>query len=385
MTDVPQSAVPDEAEQLARWCQLLPELEDAAAAGGWLGELRAQAAIVAAGGPASDAFRTLGFNRDPPRRRFPRPAPAGGPHRGLPMPDRPLWPVGGQNGGRPGAGLPDIRDQADAEDRGMTAFLTGLGGKIAERWLSLLLLLALLYGAAVLCAAWLPYENGLDKGLLADHAKDYLKTCNGRPYAVAVLVVLVLLAVAGLGVLARFAAILVGRACLGPWPRPLAPLTPRLTERRRRRVPNGLERYRPACPTAAADRVRLIDERLDAEYGLRAALLWPRLWLPLSPDVRAPIQASAQAYTAATALAGWGLLYLALGPFWWPSLLIGAAEYATAAVRLRSAIDVFAELVESAVDTHQPAPAAAFSLTLANGSITPAQGADVTDRLNKGA
>ncbi|WP_405940843.1 hypothetical protein [Streptomyces sp. NBC_00207] len=145
----------------------------------------------------------------------------------------------------------------------MAAFLTGLGGKIAERWLSLLP--ALLYGAAVLCAAWLPYENGLDKGLLADHAKDYLKTYNGRPYAVAVLVVLVLLAVAGLGVLARFVAILVGRACLGPWPRPLAPLTPRLTERRRRRVPNGLERYRPACPTAAADRVRLIDERLDAE------------------------------------------------------------------------------------------------------------------------
>ncbi|CAL9675561.1 hypothetical protein SUDANB105_07855 [Streptomyces sp. enrichment culture] len=267
----------------------------------------------------------------------------------------------------------------------MTAFLNGLGAKLAERWVSLLLLPGLLYGAAVLCAAWLSHDHALDERLLADHAENYLKSYGGRPYAAAVLAVLVLLAVAGLGLLARFAAFLVGRAWLGPWPRPLTPLTNRLTERRRRRAPDGLERYRPARPTAAADRVRLIDERLDAEYGLRAALLWPRLWLLLSPDVRAPIQATADSYTAATTLAGWGLLYLVLGPLWWPSLLIGAAMCATAAVRLRSAIDDFAVLVESAVDTHQPALAAAFSLTLANGSISPAQGADVTDRLNKGA
>ncbi|CAL9675555.1 hypothetical protein SUDANB105_07854 [Streptomyces sp. enrichment culture] len=61
MNHVPRSSVPDETEHLARWCRLLPELENAAAVGGWLDELRAQAAIVAAGGPASEAFRALGF------------------------------------------------------------------------------------------------------------------------------------------------------------------------------------------------------------------------------------------------------------------------------------------------------------------------------------
>jgi hypothetical protein len=105
-------------------------------------------------------------------------------------------------------------------------------------------------------------------------------------------------------------------------------------------------------PTWIGDRLRAADERIHHTYRLDVSAAWPRLWLLIPETARTELTAAHDSYTAAARLAGWGLLYLAVGAWWWPALVIAAATEITAWIRARAATTVLADLVETTVDLY---------------------------------
>lgn len=271
----------------------------------------------------------------------------------------------------------------------MNSFLTELGKRLAEKWLSFLVLPGLLYLTVAACALTLSHRDPFDLGLLVREAEHAAGPLADRPFALALTVASLLLAATGVALVAQLAAGVIAQAWAGPWPWWLRPLTEYLTHWRQGRAalssPSILERYQPARPTRIADRLRLIDERIDVEYGLRASLVWPRLWLLMSAERRTPIEVSRTQFQQATVLAGWAMLYLALGTVWWPVALAGVVALLTAVRPARAATASFAVLVESAVDIHQKLLAEACGVHLGEGYITRMDGAVIMHRLNKGA
>ncbi|WP_424891646.1 hypothetical protein [Streptomyces sp. XH2] len=271
----------------------------------------------------------------------------------------------------------------------MGGFLTHLAEKLAEKWLSLLVLPGLLF-LAVASSAHL-----LDQGAPFDHRPLTAALRHAAPRlhdpAFAVLASAgVLLAAAAAGLAARCLAVLVLQVWTGPWPSWARSLDRAITRNRRGRAerspaPPAVTRYLPARPTRIADRLRLADDRVYAEYGLRIVLVWPRLWLVLPSEQRAPLDAARGAFTDAAGLTAWGLLYLPLGLAWWPAGLAGLAVVAAGVRQGRAGAAAFADLAEAAVDVNQQLIAGLFGLALRDGRITPDDGARVNDRLNKGA
>ncbi|MFE5869257.1 hypothetical protein ACFQ6V_11455 [Streptomyces roseifaciens] len=273
----------------------------------------------------------------------------------------------------------------------MGGFLTHLADKLAEKWLSLLVLPGLLFLATASCAHVLPHGDPFDHQPVVSALRRIGPSLHdSAPALVAFALAGLLLAAAGVGLTARCLATLVQRVWAGPWPSWAGPLDLALTRRRRTRAerspaPPAVTRYLPARPTWIADRLRLVDDRVHAEYGLRIALLWPRLWLALPPEQRAPIEAARAAFADAAALTAWGLLYLPLGLAWWPAALIGLVVVGAGVHRGRCGAASFADLAEASVDVNQQLIADLFGRTPQDGRITPDDGARINDRLNKGA
>ncbi|WP_058043070.1 hypothetical protein [Streptomyces roseifaciens] len=271
----------------------------------------------------------------------------------------------------------------------MGGFLTHLADKLAEKWLSLLVMPGLLFLATASCARVLPHSDPFDHQPVVT-ALRHLRPSLHDPALVALALAGLLLAAAGVGLAARCLATLVQQVWAGPWPSWTGPLDRALTRRRRSRAerspePPAVTRYLPARPTWIADRLRLVDDRVHAEYGLRIALLWPRLWLALTPEQRAPIEAARVAFADAAALTAWGLLYLPLGLAWWPAALIGLVAVGAGIHRGRCGAASFTDLTEASVDVNQQLIADLFGRTLQDGRITPDDGARINDQLNKGA
>ncbi|WP_367139035.1 MULTISPECIES: hypothetical protein [Streptomyces] len=271
----------------------------------------------------------------------------------------------------------------------MGGFLTHLAEKLAEKWLSLLVLPGLLF-LAVASSAHL-----LDQGAPFDHRPLTAALRHAAPRlhdpAFAVLASAgVLLAAAGAGLVARCLAVFVLHVWTGPWPAWARLLDRTITRKRHCRAgrspePPAVTRYLPTRPTWIADRLRLADDRVHVEYGLRIALLWPRLWLALPPEQRAPLDSARRAFMEAAGLTAWGLLYLPLGLAWWPAGLAGLVAAAAGVRQGRAGAAAFADLAEASVDVNQQLIADLFGLSLRDGRITPDDGARVNDRLNKGA
>lgn len=92
--------------------------------------------------------------------------------------------------------------------------------------------------------------------------------------------------------------------------------------------------------------------RLDRDYRLGLATIWPHLWLAMPETARTEITAARESLAQATTLAGWGLLYLVVSALWWPGLLIAMAIMGTAWGRARTAADTYALLIEAAARLH---------------------------------
>ncbi|MGX9884497.1 hypothetical protein [Streptomyces sp. NPDC002276] len=300
----------------------------------------------------------------------------------------------------------------------MNTFLAELGKKVAERWLSLLVLPGALYLAVAAGAMVLRHGGWYDLGMLADHVNRIAARRRGIGQVVSTGAAL-LLGSAGVGLVAQSVGGGVARLWLAAG---RGPVGRRLTEQRRRNWRRAhqayrcvlLERYRrqqgwgeagdagplpdsarllvvrnriclvePDRPTWMADRMRAAGERVHQAYDLDLTAAWPRLWLCMPEASRAEIATAQAAFASTCRLAGWGVLYLVLAVWWWPAAVIAGAIVGTAWERGRAATAVLAELVESAVDLYGRDLAQALGLACPDG-FTPDHGATLTRMLRKG-
>lgn len=268
----------------------------------------------------------------------------------------------------------------------MNGLLAEIGRKLADRWLSALVLPGVLFVAAAGCGWWLGHPHALDTALLEDRTGGLGRRLDGRPAAVVLAAAGVLLGATAAGLAVQGIAAGVRRAWVARSPA-------RWVARRRRRAEAALAargrtvpaRYLPARATAVGDRFRLVDQRLDAQYGLAVSLAWPRLWLLLPDTATTALGDAATRYRASAETTAWGVLYLLLGTLWWPAALVGLLTAAVGHTRARSTSAALADLVESAVDVHQRLLADALGVPLPHGRITPTEGARINDILNKRA
>lgn len=302
----------------------------------------------------------------------------------------------------------------------MNAFFNELGKRLAERWLTLLVLPGLLFVATVYAASVLGQSHWYDLPLLRQRltalaVAPAARTTGGVVLAAAV----ALLAASAAAFIAQSCAFVMTRAWLGDWPRVLGLLSQALTARRKRCWQLAAQRYEvallakarqiqgsdsggeledttalnaarnrislepPQRPTWAGDRMASVAVRVDRAYDLDLVSAWPRLLLVLPDAAREELRAASERFDAASRLAGWSLLYLATAPWWWPGAVLGSTAALIAWVRSRSATDSYAELVEAAVDVHGGLLAQALGLG-GEGPLTPERGLTVRRRIRKG-
>ncbi|PWI18898.1 hypothetical protein DI272_35710 [Streptomyces sp. Act143] len=284
----------------------------------------------------------------------------------------------------------------------MTGFLAELGRKLAERWFTLLVLPGLAYLLVAAAAFKLGQRDWHDWHALWNGFAALTEGDADRQDALAVRAVLLVLAAvpvsAALGVVAQALAGPVERALCGPWPHPFAGLSARRTRRRadawstedtayrEHRDPeraarrNALSLIPPEHPTHLGDRLRAPAVRLRQEYGIDLATVWPRLWLLLPAATRDTLTEARTRLDTAFALGGWAVLYLPLALYWWPAAPVVLVTALVSRRRAAIAADVYADLVEAAVDLHLDR----LHSRLAEPRPSPQQGRALTERLRRG-
>ncbi|MFD8087399.1 hypothetical protein ACFV4F_37565 [Kitasatospora sp. NPDC059722] len=314
----------------------------------------------------------------------------------------------------------------------MGGLLATLSGKLAERWLSLLLLPGALFVSTVAAARMLGHGHALDLTLLVRQVKHWTTAMKvaGLPGLAVAMAALLLASVA-----AGLAAQALGSACeyvvlasrWETWPPPLRQLARRCVDRRRRRwereraayerewdaaarrtalaalsdPPAGtadpvpvrrdalldvayqrftrISEFEPQRPTWTGDRIHAVTVRLDRTYRLDLGVVWPSLWFTLPEAERTEINAAREALTRATTLAGWSLLYLLLTASWWPGLVIAGVTAATAWHRTRDAAATYAQLIEASTQLHARALARQLGICPEDEEcLTPETGWDLT-------
>jgi len=272
-------------------------------------------------------------------------------------------------------------------------FLSALGQKLAERWLTLLVLPGALFLAVGAAAHSLGHTHALDYHYLTERITDQARTSAAATLGgQVVLLGATLAASAAVGMAAQGLGSVVQRTTLAAdwrtWPRPLRLLAQACVYRRHARWTAATHRYRqqldadarvlarqqrhadpaprraahhammriaaeaPDRPTWSGDRVHGVAVRLERDHHLDLPALWPYLWLTVPETTRAEITAAEQAVTRATTLGGWALLYAPLSVWWWPAAPLAAALALTARYRLRRVIDTYAQLLEAVVRLH---------------------------------
>ncbi|WP_326690703.1 hypothetical protein OIE63_28630 [Streptomyces sp. NBC_01795] len=274
----------------------------------------------------------------------------------------------------------------------MGGLLTELGRKLAERWVSLLVLPGALYLAVVTTAPTLGHTHPFDLPRLADQLTAWANhPATGTGGGQAILLVAMLVGAAAAGLAAQALGSLLERLWLAAdwpaWPTPVRQLAAWNTARRRRtwiaaariwhrhrdeaaravtrghradpaarlaaeRAMTRVALEEPTRPTWSGDRLNAAAVRLERDHGIDLATTWPHLWLILPEESRAEITAARQALTRATTLAAWSLLYLPLTAWWWPAVLVTTTLALTAQSRTRTATDTYALLLEASTRLH---------------------------------
>jgi hypothetical protein len=296
----------------------------------------------------------------------------------------------------------------------VNAFLQELGQRLADRWLTYILIPGLLFAGAVLAASALGHAHALDAGMLVNILSSRLTAVQHRGNA-GLAVVLAVLALGSSG--AALAARLLGNCLQRLWlsagdrPVPGRLAAGRLAAGRLRRWEAAASRYAtavqdgadrvtvdllaakrnaialapPSRPTWIGDRLAAVDARLLAEYELDLSSAWPRLWLVLPDNTRADLRTAASSFDSACSLGGWAALYFADGLFWWPGLLVSIGCGLACVQRAREAAGTLADLIEAAVDLYTPVLCAAVHITAAEERLTPGLGRQLTRVFRKGA
>ena len=302
----------------------------------------------------------------------------------------------------------------------MTAFLAELGTKLADKWMTLLVLPGLIYLAVLAAGAELGQRRALDFLAL----RPAINRVAGQPAAgstgAIILAAVALLAAAaavalvanGLGQLAerawtatgdrwpasimverrqdrwdtadgkvQAATVALARAELleaeGPQ---VDELRQRLNQEIARR--SAINPTRPQRPTWIGDRLVAVDERVHARYGIDWAAIWPRLWLIMPDTARNELSAAGDAFSASARLAAWAVLYLPVAWLWWPAVLVTACLGLASWIRGRDRTVNLTDLIESAIDLYTRDLATQLGLT-ADGLLSRATGRTVTSIIRK--
>ncbi|MFI6299948.1 hypothetical protein ACIBEJ_50735 [Nonomuraea sp. NPDC050790] len=288
----------------------------------------------------------------------------------------------------------------------MSTVLDELGKKIAERWMTLLVLPGLLYVATLTAAVVLGQRLWYGTEQLVGRMEGLAGQLDGRPAALALLLLGIVLAAAAAGLLAQGLAGLTERIWTVSWSRgPARLLGDKLVERRARKwdaahkrflqaepaeahalaeVRNRIGLERPVLPARIGDRLRATQNRVWQHYGLDLATAWPRLWLVVDDATRQTVAAARRGFDTATTLAAWGALYAALAVVWWPGGVIGAVVIVTGARRGLRAAAQLADLVEAVVDLRHRDLARALGLLDEDAPYSTVVGRRITEQLRKG-
>lgn len=290
----------------------------------------------------------------------------------------------------------------------MSSFFTELAKKVAERWLSLLVLPGLLLVAAGWTSLLLGHGHALDVRALALGFARSGAVIARQPGATQALVVAgLLLASLAVGVVVQALTGPVRAAFVGHWPWVARRLASRLTRRRRARwqaivdrraeaPPEDVDRLavrankiamaQPDRPTWIGDRAQAVEQVAFNRYGLDLAFGWPRLWLVLPDTTRAEIEAAQGAFASAVVTSAWALPYLAVGAVWWPAALIALVIGVTGWSRARKAMATLADLTEASLDLYGRTLAIALGVAAADsiGPLAPEEGRRITGIVRKG-
>ncbi len=297
----------------------------------------------------------------------------------------------------------------------MNAFLAELGKQLVTRWTVALMLPGALFAGAVVLAHVLGQRHAVDLRALPVWLDGVTAApAAGRGAALLITVAAFLLGATAAGLAAQSVGVFVAWtwSLTGSVPvlRPLADRRRRRWERadaeaaeaerafladpadpaRRDRARRAIARRAAVClvaperPTWTGDRLHATDVRVHRSYGIDLATVWPRLWLVLPDEVRGELTAVQDRCASAARLAGWGVLYVVLGAFWWPALVVGLAILLTARYRSRLGVAVYADLVEAAVDLYGRKLAVQLGLSCP-GRLTGETGEQITAIVRKDA
>ncbi|PTH84390.1 hypothetical protein C9J60_31755 [Streptomyces sp. A244] len=294
----------------------------------------------------------------------------------------------------------------------MGSLLTDVGRRIADRWLSALVLPGLLLVGTTVVALLLGHGHALDARFLLRTLDGDISTMDGRPAAIGALIVGVGLASAAAGLVNQALAALIERVWLQQWPEKLR--RPFLTSRRARwqRADDEFESARslasapgrqtdldrlaarrsrigvePPChPTWIGDRISAADHRVWSQYRIDLVSAWPRLWLIVPDAVRTEVSGARDRFDAATRLTAWALPYAVLGLLWWPAALVASVTVVAGWQRGRSTAADLADLAEAVVDLYGHDLASALHIEAPTGHpLSHATGLRITEQLRKGA
>ena len=297
----------------------------------------------------------------------------------------------------------------------LTKFGESLGGKLAERWLTVSGTAPFAFAAAGL-AAWL-VNHGPDAGWRRLQA---FVAGLSAPLLV-VLVVVGVLALGAAGAVVAQLATPALRLLEGYWPRPLHPMASGLVNRACKRRAEAVETIRslgPAVntgnatsaqvqqvaraeavrrripsdrvlvqPTGLGNLLRAAESRSWERYGLDAVVTWPSLWLVLPDSARAELAEARSRVDRAVVGLVWCLL-VAVWAVWTVWAVPAAALAAAAALQwwVRPAVSSFGDLVEAAFHTHRFALYAALRLPPpSNAGEEQGRGRTVTEYLRRGS
>jgi hypothetical protein len=286
----------------------------------------------------------------------------------------------------------------------MTSFFGELGKRLAEKWISTLLLPSLLLVAVAGVGAAMGQSVEIVR--LVTAADGWFRALGGLPGTSQVLLLgVLLLACSGIGLTVRAMSGLTQRLWLGVWGRPAQPVCDRLVERRRRRWDaaddaagtvdqdtqfhraaarrNAIALARPSRPTWMGDQLAAVEARLHHQYGADLESWWPRLWLVVDDSTRNELRAARSAFDAAALHASWAVGYLVVAIAWWPAAVIAAGVWTTGWLRGRAAVRTYATLVESAVDVNKAALARRLELLRDEETFSSEAGHRVTAVLRK--
>lgn len=305
----------------------------------------------------------------------------------------------------------------------LSAFWSGIGGKLADQWVARLLTPAMLFWAVgALAWCWSERPAGArGEGVVADFGE----ALQARANAVADLsgaeqiawLIATLAAVAGSAIIAERLTAPFLRIVEGYWPggRPRwlwNALVRRAQGRRRtlrerwgalRRLDgktahqltaegllavrlHALPPEEQMMPTALGNLLRAVEVRPGRRYGLDAVITWPRLWLLLPDTTREELAASRGRLDTAGRGVLWALATIVWGALvWWIAPVAVAVAVAVYRGGVLPAASVHGDLVEAAYDVHRSALYEALRLPLPDGPAgEPAAGHALTAYLWEG-